>query len=67
MQAYPLTDLSAALLEAGYYAPRYRDAYETARSARIATKRGNNDLWTFGVDYLPVIADRLGLTTFAAA
>ena len=67
MQTYPLTDLPAALLEAGYEAPPYRFAYEAARSARIPAKRGKNGRWTFIADDLPVIAERLALTAAHAA
>lgn len=67
MQTYPLTDLPAALLEAGYDAPGYRDVYEAARSARFPAKRGKNGRWTFIADDLPVIAERLALTAAHAA
>lgn len=63
----PLTDLPAALAAEGYPAPSYRHAYEQARSARIPATRGENGRWTFDPADLPVIADRLGLTTSAAA
>lgn len=63
----PLTDLPAALAAQGYPAPGYRFAYEAARSAVIPVTRGENGRWTFDPADLPVIADRLGLTTSAAA
>lgn len=67
MQTYPLTDLPAALLEAGFETPGYREIYEAARSARIPAKRGKNGRWTFVADDLPVIAERLNLLTSCAA
>ncbi len=63
----PLTDLPAALLQAGYETPPYREAYEAARSARIPAQRGRNGRWTFCLDDLPEIADRLGLLSQHAA
>ena len=63
----PLTDLPATLAAEGYPAPSYRHAYEQARSAAIPATRGENGRWTFDPADLPVIADRLGLTTSAAA
>ncbi len=63
----PLTDLPATLAAEGYRAPSYRFAYEAARSAVIPVTRGENGRWTFDPADLPVIADRLGLTTSAAA
>ena len=63
MHRLPLTDLPAALAAQGYAAPRYRFAYEQARSARIPATRGANGRWTFDPADLPVIADRLGLTS----
>jgi len=63
----PLTDLPATLAAEGYTAPSYRHAYEQARSARIPATRGENGRWTFDPADLPVIADRLGLASSAAA
>ena len=63
----PLTDLPAALLQAGYEAPSYRLAYEAARSARIPAQRGRNGRWSFVLDDIPQIADRLGLLSSHAA
>lgn len=62
-----LTDLPAALLQAGYEPAPYRKVYEAARSARIPVKRGRNGRWTFCLDDLPEIADRLGLLSSHAA
>ena len=67
MHQLPLTDLPAALAAQGYTAPSYRHAYEQARSARIPATRGANGRWVFDPADLPEIADRLGLTTSAAA
>lgn len=67
MQNLPLTELPAALLEAGYDTPGYRDLYEAARSARIPAKRGKNGRWTFAADDLPAIAERLNLIIPSAA
>lgn len=63
----PLTDLPAALLQAGHEAPAYREVYEAARSARIPAQRGRNGRWSFAQDDLPKIADRLGLLSSHAA
>lgn len=63
----PLTDLPAALLQAGYEAPSYRDAYEAARSARIPAQRGRNGRWTFVLDDIPQIAAILDLLSSHAA
>lgn len=63
----PLTDLPATLAAEGYRAPSYRLAYEAARSAVIPATRGENGRWTFDPADLPVIADRLGLSSSAAA
>ena len=67
MQHHPLTDLPATLAAEGYPAPSYRFTYEAARSARIPATRGENGRWTFDPADLPVIADRLGLASSAAA
>ena len=63
----PLTDLPAALLQAGYEAPAYRDAYEAARSARIPALRGRNGRWTFVMHDIPQIAAILDLLSSHAA
>lgn len=62
----PLTDLPAALIEAGYETPTYRTVYEAARSARIPVKRARNGRWTFDPQDIGDIADRLGLMAHAA-
>lgn len=67
MQQRPLTDLPATLAAQGYPTTSYRSAYEQARSARIPATRGENGRWMFDPADLPMIADRLGLTTSAAA
>jgi hypothetical protein len=67
MERRPLTDLPAALLQAGHEAPAYREVYEAARSARIPAQRGRNGRWSFAQDDLPKIADRLGLLASHAA
>lgn len=67
MQHHPLTDLPATLAAEGYPAPSYRFTYEAARSARIPATRGENGRWTFDPADLPIIADRLGLASSAAA
>lgn len=64
---YPLTALPSALIEAGYAAPAYRDCYHAAIDARIPAKRGGNGRWSFDLDDLPAIADRLGLLSSHAA
>lgn len=67
MHNCPLTELPAALIDAGFNAPGYRSVYEAARSARIPAKRGINGRWTFAEADLPVIAERLALTADRAA
>lgn len=62
---HPLTDLPAALINAGFDAPGYRACYEAARSARIPVRRGPNGRWTFCPDDLSTIASRLSLRPFA--
>jgi len=66
-QCHPLTILPHALIEAGYQSPGYRFLYEAARSALIPAQYGSNGRWTFDLDDLGAIADRLGLDTQSAA
>lgn len=61
-----LTELPAALVEAGYDTPNYRAIYEAARSARIPVRRGENGHWTFSKENVPEIARRLNLKPMAA-
>ena len=63
----PLTDLPAALLQAGYEPAPYREVYEAARSARIPAQRGRNGRWSFVLDDIPQIAGSLGLLSSHAA
>jgi hypothetical protein len=65
MQYQPLTDLPAALIDAGFDAPNYRACYEAARSARIPVLRSPAGRWTFRPDDLPIIASRLSLPALA--
>jgi len=67
MEHRPLTDLPAALLQAGYEPAPYREVYEAARSARIPAQRGRNGRWSFVLDDIPQIADRLRLLSSHAA
>ena len=66
VQRHTLTLLPHALIEAGYQSPGYRHLYEAARSARIPVHLGENGRWTFVLDDLAEIADRLGLDALAA-
>ena len=65
-QKLPLTDLPAALIEAGFEPIRYRAIYEAALDARIPATRGRNGRWSFNPQDLGQIAERLGLLSHAA-
>ncbi len=67
MERRPLTDLPAAISEAGYDTPGYRDLYEKARSARIPAKRDPNGRWTWTPKDFDAIVDCLGLSAANAA
>lgn len=64
----PLTQLPAALIEAGYSdLPTYRVIYDLALSRRFPASQNKGGRWQFSPKDLPVIAEALGLSEAYAA
>lgn len=59
---YPLTRLSAALIELGYDSPGYRALYNAALDGRVAVTQNKAGRWFFEAEDVPAIAEGMGLS-----